>query len=131
MMKNLTLEKLAYLQDLLNRREHVLRDAIRREVSLHEEDAHGVNDAPDSDASAFSDLTVDLGNAAVIRDLNELRAIEIARKRIENGVYGECAECGYEIPYARLQAQPIAERCAPCQERYEKTHADASKGASL
>ena len=130
-MENLTQEKLDSLNDLLNQREQVLHDAIRREVNLQGDYAQIANDTSAFGASSFADLSVDLNNAAVTRDLNELRAIQIARKRMENDVYGECAECGYEIPYERLQAQPIAERCAPCQDTYEKTHADALKGASL
>jgi RNA polymerase-binding protein DksA len=130
-MENLTQKKLDHLQNLLNQRERVLRDDIRREANLQEDYAQIATDTPDSGASSFADLSVDLGNAAVTRDLTELRAIHTARTRMENGVYGECAECGYEIPYERLEAQPIAERCAPCQEIYEKTHIDAMKGASL
>lgn len=130
-MENLTPEKLDHLKDLLSQRERVLHDDIRREADMQDNYAQIAGDMPDSGASSFADLSVDLGNAAVTRDLNELRAIQTARKRMENNVYGVCAECGYEIPYERLLAQPIAERCAPCQEIYEKTHADGLKGASL
>lgn len=123
-MENLTQEKLQYLKNLLSQREQILRDDIRREGHLQDDNARVASDTPDADVVAFSDLSADFGNAAVARDLHELRAIQIARTRMENDVYGECAECGYAIPYKRLQAQPIAERCAPCQEIYEKTHVD-------
>ncbi|HEX7635037.1 MAG TPA: TraR/DksA C4-type zinc finger protein, partial [Noviherbaspirillum sp.] len=59
------------------------------------------------------------------------RAIEAARIRMENGAYGDCASCETEIPYERLKVQPTAERCAPCQETYEKTHVDMLRGTSL
>ena len=57
------------------------------------------------------------------RDLEELRAIDGALTRIADGTYGRCAECGTEIEYARLEAQPTALRCVECQGQFEKTHA--------
>lgn len=130
-MAKLTPEQLDHLKDLLNQREQELHDDIRREVNLKDDYTQVASEVPDPGDSSFADLAVDLGNAAVIRDINELRAIEKARKRMENGVYGECSECGFDIPYERLQALPTAERCAPDQNKYEKIHAEAQKGTSL
>lgn len=130
-MENLTKEQVRYLENALQQREIVLRSDIRREVDLQDNYAQVASEAPDPGDAAFADLSIDLGNAAVTRDLTELRAIESVRVRIRNGTYGECIECGYEIPFARLQALPTAERCAPCQEMYEKTHADVMRGTSM
>ena len=57
------------------------------------------------------------------RDAEELRDIEAARERMARGHYGQCIDCGTDIPPARLRAQPWAARCVACQERYERTHA--------
>ena len=57
------------------------------------------------------------------RDLEEMRAIDAALARIADGTYGQCEECGTEIDYARLEAQPTALRCIECQSVFEKTHA--------
>jgi DnaK suppressor protein len=56
------------------------------------------------------------------RDVDELRQIAAAKERMARGEYGECVDCGVDIPLARLEAQPAAARCVPCQEKYEKTH---------
>lgn len=48
-----------------------------------------------------------------------IRAIDLALGRIESGVYGECIDCGTEIPLARLQASPQSLRCIKCQEKHE------------
>lgn len=56
------------------------------------------------------------------RDIEELRQIEAAKERMARGDYGRCVDCDAEIPLARLQAQPAAERCMRCQEAYERTH---------
>jgi hypothetical protein len=78
-----------------------------------------------------ANLSVDLGNAAVTRDVTELRAIELAQKKMLTGSYGECVTCGYAIPFERLMAVLSAERCAPCQEKFERTHMDGMRGASM
>lgn len=54
------------------------------------------------------------------RELGELRGIEAARQRFEEGSYGVCLDCGTDIGYARLRANPTALRCILCQTRYEK-----------
>ena len=56
------------------------------------------------------------------RDAAELREIRAAFTRMDEGSYGICADCGTDIPLARLQVQPAALRCIACQERYETRH---------
>jgi len=56
------------------------------------------------------------------RDAAELREIRAALNRMDDGSYGVCADCGTDIPLARLRAQPAALRCIACQERYEIRH---------
>ncbi len=56
-------------------------------------------------------------------ELAELQAIEDAIKRIQEGVYGLCMECGVSMAPARLHAAPQALRCVACQSIFEKTHA--------
>ena len=130
-MTELSSEQLSELRKTLEQREQALRDDIRREMNLKEDYAQVASEAPDPGDASFADLSVDLGNAAVSRDLTELRAVQNAYTRMESGSYGECLECGYDIPFERLQVQPTAERCAPCQDMYEKTHVDAMKGATM
>ena len=130
-MGNLTDEKLHRLQNLLREREQILRSDIAREAGIRDDYADVASPIPDAGDASFADLSVDLGNAAVARDLGELRAIEATRIRMEQDTYGECADCGFDIPYERLEAQPTAERCAPCQEAYEKTHVDAMRGGTM
>jgi DnaK suppressor protein len=77
---------------------------------------------PDIGDQALADLITDTGEAELTRDLVELRALEAALKRLEDGTYGLCLDCGEEVPFARLQAQPAAGRCLACQQRHEKTY---------
>jgi RNA polymerase-binding transcription factor DksA len=56
------------------------------------------------------------------RAIAELRDIFEAKSRMANGQYGACADCGVEIPPARLEARPAALRCTACQERFDASH---------
>ncbi len=48
-----------------------------------------------------------------------LDAVESAIEKIEDGVYGECEECGGQISKARLQAIPYTPRCIKCAQKLE------------
>ena len=46
-------------------------------------------------------------------------AIESALRRLRDGNYGICEECGEDIPLERLQALPAAVLCVDCQRERE------------
>lgn len=48
-----------------------------------------------------------------------LFAIDEAMKRIEDGTYGNCTECGKPISKKRLNALPHTELCINCQKKDE------------
>ncbi|MFM8467255.1 MAG: TraR/DksA family transcriptional regulator [Oxalobacteraceae bacterium] len=131
-MNSLKQQQTTQLINVLSDRERVLREEIRREMNLQDNYVQLASEVPDPGDLSFANLSIDLGNAAVTRDINELRAIELARKKMDMGTYGTCISCGYDIPFERLQAIPTAERCAPCQQNFERTHHhNGMKGASL
>ena len=86
--------------------------------------------APDRADESVATLIADLDHAEVERDLSELRGIEAARTRLVDGSYGICGDCGGEIGFKRLCANPVAVRCVECQRMHEKTHA-VPGGSSL
>ena len=47
-------------------------------------------------------------------EVQEIHRIEHALKRISEGTYGVCAECGADIDPKRLKALPTASRCISC-----------------
>lgn len=130
-MSNLSAAQIAELKAMLDERYVALRAELLREVNEKDDYVDVATEIPDPGDSSFANLEIDLDNAAMTRDIVEVRAIEAARTRIENGTYGTCVTCETEIPYARLKVQPTAERCAPCQEMHEKTHADMGRGATM
>ncbi len=130
-MEDLNQQQKTRLGEVLARREQVLREDLQREISSQDEYVQLASEVPDPGDQSFANLSLDLGNAAVTRELHELRAVELARKRMDSGTYGECVSCGYPIPYERLLAMPAAERCAPCQENFERTHHEGHRGATM
>jgi len=80
-------------------------------------DAISVTDGGDK---ALLEAASGLDLAIVRRDVDELRAVEGALARIENGSFGECADCGNAIAPERLRAHPAAIRCAACQTEFER-----------
>jgi RNA polymerase-binding transcription factor len=77
----------------------------------------------DLEDQSLADLLVDVNLAEVARDVQEIRAIERALRRIALGTYGICVSCGQPIGRERLEAYPTANRCAVCQRAYEHERA--------
>lgn len=57
-----------------------------------------------------------LGNSSK----QELSMIKYALKRIDDGSYFHCDECGAEIPSARLKLLPFTAHCVSCAELIEE-----------
>ncbi|MFZ4480161.1 MAG: TraR/DksA family transcriptional regulator [Rhodoferax sp.] len=72
----------------------------------------------DSDAQVNS--ARDLEFALDERESAELRLLDAALDRIKAGTYGQCLDCGEDIPAARLHAAPEAARCLACQQKAEQ-----------
>ncbi len=113
--------ELAYA--LTTRRSELL-DEIRNDIERVRAEPYAslAGATPDTGDQAVADVIADVGEAEVTRDLGELRMLEAALKRVSEGSYGSCVDCGGEIPFQRLRAQPGAERCLPCQGRHERTY---------
>jgi RNA polymerase-binding transcription factor DksA len=108
----------------LTTRRNQLLDEVRSDVERVRAEPYAsvAGATPDVGDEAVADLLTDVGEAEVTRDLGELRMLEGALKRVSEGSYGKCVDCGGEIPFERLRAQPGAERCLPCQGHHEKTY---------
>jgi RNA polymerase-binding protein DksA len=105
------------LRRALEQRRETLIDELKRDAARLREGR-----SADIDDEAVVDLLVGLDQADLSRDAAELREIEAARHRLDEGSYGICADCGAAISFQRLQAEPAAARCVECQARHEKTY---------
>ena len=55
-----------------------------------------------------------MAKAADARRAQEIRRIDAALQRLEEGDYGWCVECGESIEVKRLEIDPAAPRCSGC-----------------
>ena len=123
-MTDLTNIQYEALKQVLRRRYGLLLERVRDELEQtgdrsYIELAGRVTDPADESAA---DLIADIGAAIVDRHVQELRDIEAALRRMVDGGYGECSDCGIGIEFKRLQVYPTAKRCVRCQGQREKTH---------
>ena len=72
---------------------------------------------------AAANQLIEIDDALIERHVQELRAIEAARRRLADGSINRCIDCGDDIGYKRLRVYPVALRCLICQAQHEKTHA--------
>lgn len=124
-MATLTAEETAQLKQMLEQRRQQLLEEIRDELARSGEQ-HYIDLAgrvADPGDESVADMLADMDAAIVDRQVNEVREIEAALKRLAAGDYGSCAGCGGDIPFARLLAYPTATRCVSCQAVHEKTFA--------
>ena len=127
-MTPLTQDELLHFKTMLRERSDQLRGEIRDTLERSSDETHVrvAEQARDMEDDSFSNLIVDLNFSEIERDADELRRIETALRRANDGSYGLCQDCDSVIPRPRLEAEPTALRCVRCQERYEKTHATAN-----
>lgn len=113
--------KLDDLRLVLEQRAQALREELRETVArTNQEKAQLLRDEVRDDGDeSFLDLITDVNQAEVSRDLHEYRLVRDALRRMYTGEYGICENCGRDIPLQRLQAQPYATRCLPCQQQFE------------
>jgi RNA polymerase-binding transcription factor len=95
---------------------------------LRKESANTIKDAT-GDLSSYSYHMADLGTDAQEREKKFhlasksgrlLYHIDEALRRIKEGTYGKCQQCGKDISVARLEAVPHARLCIACKEAEEK-----------
>lgn len=65
--------------------------------------------------AATAERTERLGLVETLK--GQLSEVDRALERIADGTYGICAECGREIPAARLEARPESTLCVECKSR--------------
>jgi DnaK suppressor protein len=96
---------------------HELQDKIRAVRT------DGITDREVLDAAESSEVDIqhDIGFALIQLKTETLNKIDAALRRLEEGSYGDCFECGEVIAEARLRALPFTVRCRDCEESREAT----------
>ena len=108
----------------------LLEEERRRVVDaieyLHKENPGSIEDETEDQTQ---DTLADTATATLDREIDYtleensehvLEAIEAALKRIEDGTYGTCVNCGKPIAEERLAAIPWATHCIDCKRLEER-----------
>jgi DnaK suppressor protein len=97
-------------------RERILSDGgvIRDDFSVCDDDRFDEIDQATTDAEQA--MMMRLSN----REAFVLKKIDGALKRIEDGTYGDCEECGERIDPRRLKARLFVTLCISCKEEQER-----------
>ena len=98
-------------RELLNEVQGRMRD-VRMEGNKE-------RDVLDQGESSEVDIQEDIEFALIQMKSETLNKIDAALRRLEDGTYGDCFECGDQISEARLRALPFAVRCKDCEEARE------------
>jgi DnaK suppressor protein len=105
---------------LEDRRREIVNQVQERMRDVRAEGAgatvQGVLDAAES---SEADIQDEIEFALIQMKAETLSKIDEALRRLEEGSYGYCFECGEEISERRLRALPFAVRCKDCEEARE------------
>ena len=119
-MRHLTAGQHALLESALEQRQQQLdrsladhHGGLSRTEHANEMLVQDGHDAPQREGERELDL------ALSDRETQELGAVSQALMRLRAGEYGNCRDCGAEIPFDRLRIEPWALRCVPCETRHE------------
>ena len=114
-------DRYAELKSILEERRREIMSAVHEKIrDVRSEGAnsptHGVLDAAET---SEADIQDDIEFALIQMKAETLSKIEEALRRLEEGTFGYCFECGEEISERRLRALPFAVRCKDCEEARE------------
>jgi RNA polymerase-binding transcription factor DksA len=120
-MAKLTREQIDELTRLMDERwarelAEIQQVAERSRDERRQEALAGPGDGVDE---ALAEIAQSADYAIVRQDIEDVRDIAAARRRIAAGTYGVCIKCGDDIGYERLRAYPTAKRCIDCQREHE------------
>jgi DnaK suppressor protein len=121
-------ERYQVLKTMLEDRRREIQDKLR---SLRETLPTDATTVKDAEEQSVDDFVQEMDFALMQMKAESLGKIDEAIRRLEAGVYGECAECGTEIAEARLKALPFATLCVACQEREESEQADVREAGRV
>lgn len=113
---------------LLDKERELSEDIARLEGEARDLGQGEVRD-PTDDASTSQSISESLEEAELATQT--LTQVRDALKRIEDGTYGKCLDCGRPIESARLEAVPWAAYCLADQEKHDREAHVAQGGSTL
>jgi len=116
-------------------REHLerLRITLLHELASDIRAARSYGGSGSMDSADLASLELEQRMAVMLSARERDRIIEIDRalERLDQGTYGVCAACGFEIMEPRLQAMPFTRHCRDCQQDQEREAKTRSRGNDI
>jgi DnaK suppressor protein len=109
------------LRKMLADRLYELTRDVHGKIREARVDSFNERQAIDQGETSELDAQDELEFALIQMNAETLNRIDAALRRLDEGTYGHCVECGDEIGEARLRALPFAARCRDCEEVRELT----------
>ncbi|MGH9350444.1 MAG: TraR/DksA family transcriptional regulator [Vicinamibacterales bacterium] len=107
------------LRKMLENRRRELVNEVQGKIRDARAEGTKEREVLDQGESSEVDIQEDIEFALIQMKAETLNKIDAALRRLEDGTYGDCFECGDEIAEARLRALPFAVRCKDCEEARE------------
>jgi DnaK suppressor protein len=107
------------LNAMLEARRRQLMDEVHDKLRDVRTDSALEREVLDQGESSEIDTQGEIGFALIQIKAETLNHIDTALRRLREGTYGDCFECGEEIAQARLRALPFAVRCRDCEHARE------------
>jgi DnaK suppressor protein len=107
------------LKRMLEERRRELVNAVQGKMRDVRAEGGKDRDVLDQGESSEVDIQEDIEFALIQMKSETLNKVDAALRRLDEGSYGDCFECGDEIAEARLRALPFAVRCKDCEEARE------------
>jgi DnaK suppressor protein len=107
------------LKAMLEDRRRELMNEVQGKIRDARAEGGKEREVLDPGESSEVDIQEDIEFALIQMKSETLSKIDAALRRLDEGVYGDCFECGEEIAPARLRALPFAVRCKDCEEARE------------
>jgi DnaK suppressor protein len=104
---------------MLEERRRELMNEVQGKIRDVRADGNKEREVLDQGESSEVDIQEDIEFALIQMKSETLNKVDAALRRLEEGTYGNCFECGDEIAPARLRALPFAVRCKDCEEARE------------
>ena len=104
------------LRKMLEDRLYELRRDVHGRMRDARVDSFNERQVIDQGETSELDIQGELEFALIQMKAETLNQIEAALRRLDEGTYGCCFECGSEIAATRLRALPFAVRCKDCEE---------------
>ena len=109
---------LKHFQSILeNIRTEIVGDVEKAHHKINGNEAEQMADISDDAARSYGrKLQGDLEEHEWVK----LQQVEAALKKVEDGKYGTCEQCGHKILETRLEIMPYTEFCMQCLSEIEK-----------